>query len=65
MKIKTAKVNCLVFENNSLQELLEEILAYLSEEDKYNLEKTMQDFVIIYDSDESAYIATIYAIPEL
>lgn len=65
MKIQTGKVNCLVFKNYSLQELLEELLAYLSGEDKYNLEKTMQDFIIIYDSDESAYIATIYAIPEL
>ena len=65
MKVKTVKVNCLVFKNYSLQELLEEILAYLSGEDKYNLEKTMQDFVIIYDSDEDAYIATIYTVPEL
>ena len=65
MKIETAKVNCLVFKNNSLQELLEEILVYLSGEDKYNLEKTMQDFVIIYDNDVDAYIATIYTVPEL
>ena len=65
MKIQTGKVNCLVFKNHSLQELLADILAYLSWEDKYNLEKTMQDFIIIYDNDVDAYVATIYTVPEL
>lgn len=65
MKLQTGKVNCLVFKHNSLQELLVEIVSYLSNEDKYNLEKTMQDFVIIYDNEMSAYVATIYTTPDL
>lgn len=65
MYIQAKKSTCIVFKHSSLQELLEEIVEYLKTSDRYDLEKTMQDFVIIYDNDQSSYIATIYTVPEL